>query len=63
MLFRDHDQFDRAVADFDAALKLDPRDAPVWNARGGAFLLKGDSECAHEFRCGDPVQSEDDQCL
>jgi len=37
---------DRAIADFDAALKLDPKDAVAFNNRGFAYRHKGDADRA-----------------
>jgi S1-C subfamily serine protease/lipoprotein NlpI len=39
-------QYDRAVADFDAALRLDAKFAPAWAERGRADYLQGDDASA-----------------
>jgi tetratricopeptide (TPR) repeat protein len=36
------DQIDRAIGDYDAALRLDPTLADIFNARGGLWRRKGD---------------------
>jgi tetratricopeptide (TPR) repeat protein len=37
-----HDQIDRAIADYDAVLRLDPALADIFNARGELWRRKGD---------------------
>jgi tetratricopeptide (TPR) repeat protein len=32
-------QFDRAIADFDQAIRIDPNDAAAYNRRGFAYLM------------------------
>jgi tetratricopeptide (TPR) repeat protein len=38
--------YDRAIADFDASIRLDPASAPTFNNRGSAWYAKGDSDRA-----------------
>jgi tetratricopeptide (TPR) repeat protein len=38
--------YDRAIADFDAAIRLDPASAAAFNNRGGAWYAKGDQDRA-----------------
>lgn len=38
--------YDRAIADYDQALRLEPRDAAVWFNRGLAHYAKGDNDAA-----------------
>ena len=45
---------DGAIADFDRALELDPKDASTYNVRGYTYMLKGDYEraiqdCSHSI--------------
>jgi tetratricopeptide (TPR) repeat protein len=40
------DQYDRAIQDFDAVLKLQPDDTANWSARGNAYLMKADYDRA-----------------
>jgi tetratricopeptide (TPR) repeat protein len=40
-----HD-YDRAIADFDRALKLDPKNGYTYDSRGNAYLTKGDYDRA-----------------
>jgi len=44
--YRNQGQFDRAIDDYDQALKLRPNFADAWNDRGVAWRLKGDNERA-----------------
>ena len=46
MVFTKARQSARAVADFDAALRLDAKYAPAWAERGRAFYLQGDDGTA-----------------
>jgi Tfp pilus assembly protein PilF len=39
-------QYDRAIMDFDEAIRLNPRDADTFYARGEAYRNKGDYNCA-----------------
>jgi tetratricopeptide (TPR) repeat protein len=41
-VFERKDQIDRAIADYDAALRLDPTLADIFNARGELWRKKGD---------------------
>jgi tetratricopeptide (TPR) repeat protein len=38
--------YDRAIADFDASIRLDPTSAPTFNNRGSAWYAKGDPDRA-----------------
>jgi tetratricopeptide (TPR) repeat protein len=38
--------YDRAIADFDASIRLDPASAPTFNNRGSAWYAKGDPDRA-----------------
>jgi tetratricopeptide (TPR) repeat protein len=38
--------YDRAIQDYDDAIRLNPNDAPPYNIRGSAYFLKGDSDRA-----------------
>ena len=46
MVFAKARQYDRAKADFDAALRLDGDYAPAWSERGRIFYLQGDDDAA-----------------
>jgi tetratricopeptide (TPR) repeat protein len=39
--------YDRAIADYDQAVKLDPNDAAAYLGRGSAYLKKGDYDSAY----------------
>jgi tetratricopeptide (TPR) repeat protein len=39
-------EYDRAIADFDKAIKLKPKDAKAYSNRGNAYREKGDKERA-----------------
>jgi tetratricopeptide (TPR) repeat protein len=39
-------EYDRAIADFDASIRLDPASAWTWNNRGTAWYFKGDRDRA-----------------
>ena len=38
--------YDRAIADFSAAIRLDPKYDPAFNNRGAAYLAKGENDRA-----------------
>jgi tetratricopeptide (TPR) repeat protein len=40
--YDDKGEHDRAIADFDEAIRLDPKSAFAYNNRGGAYASKGD---------------------
>ena len=42
LAYDDKRDYDRAIADFDQAIKLNPNDALVYNNRGFAYRNKGD---------------------
>ncbi|MFL6950578.1 MAG: tetratricopeptide repeat protein, partial [Xanthobacteraceae bacterium] len=43
---RQKGDYDRAIADFSEAIRLDPKDAAVYNNRGNAWRAKGDNDRA-----------------
>ena len=50
-------QYDRAIADYDTALRLDPVQADAFNHRGEVRRKKGDRpQRSGGFRCGDQAQ-------
>jgi lipoprotein NlpI len=44
--YRDKNDLDRAIADFNEAIRLDPKDAVVFSLRGGVLSAKGDLDRA-----------------
>jgi tetratricopeptide (TPR) repeat protein len=44
--YHDKDDYDRAVADYTQAIKLDPKDAFAYNDRGNAYRDNGDNDRA-----------------
>ena len=49
--------YDRAIADYDEAIRLDPKAALAYNNRGDAWHTKAPCPCALRLRRGDPAQS------
>ena len=39
-------EFDRAIADYDVAIRLDPKNIPAYNDRGNIYQAKGDVDRA-----------------
>jgi tetratricopeptide (TPR) repeat protein/S1-C subfamily serine protease len=46
LLFLKARAHERAIRDFDGAIRLDPKYAPAWSERGRAYHLKGDNDRA-----------------
>jgi tetratricopeptide (TPR) repeat protein len=46
-------EYDRAIADFDASIRLDPASAWTFNNRGSAWYFKGDRDRARRRDGGD----------
>ena len=59
--YQDKGDFDRAIADYDKAITLDPKDAEPHEIRGLAYYLKGDLDRAvADSRKALELQPEDD---
>ena len=46
LAYADKEDYDRAIADYDKALELDPKDATAYNNRGFTYDKKGDYDKA-----------------
>ena len=56
--------YDRAIADYDQAIQLDPKNAFAYNNRGNAYCEQGRLRPRHRrLRPGDPARSEICRCL
>ena len=55
--------YDRAIADFNTAIKLDPKNVQAYDNRGNAYADKGDRDRAlADYDAGHPPRSEQCRC-